>query len=75
MLKRVAILGSTGSIGKNALRVIDSLNSLPDKAARYEVFALTAHSNVELLATQAARHKPRFLAITDPDRLPEPDHG
>jgi 1-deoxy-D-xylulose-5-phosphate reductoisomerase len=52
-------LGSTGSIGKNALRVIDSLG--PD----YAVVALSAHSSVELLAEQARRYRPRFVAITD----------
>jgi 1-deoxy-D-xylulose-5-phosphate reductoisomerase len=59
MVKRIAILGSTGSIGKNALRVIDSLG--PD----YAVVALSAHSSVELLAEQARRYRPRFVAITD----------
>ena len=61
MTKRIAILGSTGSIGKNALRVIDSLGP------QYEVVALSAHSSVELLAEQARRYKPGFVAITNPD--------
>jgi 1-deoxy-D-xylulose-5-phosphate reductoisomerase len=59
--KRIAILGSTGSIGKNALRVIDSLGP------QYEVIALSAHSSVELLAEQARRYKPGFVAITNSD--------
>jgi len=59
--KQIAILGSTGSIGKNALRVIDSLGP------KYEVVALSAHSSVELLAEQARRYKPEFVAITNPD--------
>jgi 1-deoxy-D-xylulose-5-phosphate reductoisomerase len=57
--KRIAILGSTGSIGKNALRVIDSLGP------EYEIIALSAHSKVELLAEQARRYKPGFVAITN----------
>ncbi|MCP4614617.1 MAG: 1-deoxy-D-xylulose-5-phosphate reductoisomerase [Planctomycetes bacterium] len=61
MTKQIAILGSTGSIGKNALRVIDALG--PD----YSVIALSAHSNVELLAEQARLYKPKFVAITNPD--------
>ncbi len=61
MTKRIAILGSTGSIGKNALRVIDSLGP------QYEVIALSAHSSVELLAEQARRYKPGFVAITNSD--------
>jgi len=59
--KRIAILGSTGSIGKNALRVIDSLGP------QYKVVALSAHSNVDLLAEQAMRYKPDFVAITNSD--------
>jgi len=59
--KRIAILGSTGSIGRNALRVIDSLGP------QYEVVALSAHSSVELLAEQARRYKPGFVAITNSD--------
>lgn len=61
MTKRIAILGSTGSIGRNALRVIDSLGP------QYEVVALSAHSSVELLAEQARRYKPGFVAITNSD--------
>jgi 1-deoxy-D-xylulose-5-phosphate reductoisomerase len=66
MTKRIAILGSTGSIGKNALRVIDGLNALSEKI-RFEVVALTAHSNFELLAQQARKYKPKFVCITNPD--------
>jgi len=73
--KHIAILGSTGSIGKNALRVIDSLNSslvargssLDEKQPQYEIVALSAHSSVELLAEQVRRYKPRFAAITNTD--------
>ncbi len=61
MTKQIAILGSTGSIGKNALRVIDSLGP------QYEVVALSAHSNVELLAEQARRYRPGFVAVTNSD--------
>ena len=65
MTKRIAILGSTGSIGKNALRVIDSLGP------EYEIIALSAHSKVELLAEQAMRYKPEFVAITNSDYAEE----
>jgi len=75
MAKRIAILGSTGSIGKNALRVIDALNSLlvagrsslDKEQPQYEIVALSAHSSYELLAEQARRYKPRFVAITNAD--------
>ena len=61
MVKRIAILGSTGSIGKNALRVIDALGP------QYRIVALSAHSSVQLLAEQARRYKPKFVAITNAD--------
>jgi len=61
MVKRIAILGSTGSIGKSALRVIDALGP------GYAVTALSAHSNAQLLAEQARRYKPKLLAITNTD--------
>jgi 1-deoxy-D-xylulose-5-phosphate reductoisomerase len=81
MVRRIAILGSTGSIGKNALRVIDSLNSsakgetspkggsLDEEQPQYEIAALSAHSSIELLAEQVRRYKPRFAAITNTDFL------
>jgi 1-deoxy-D-xylulose-5-phosphate reductoisomerase len=59
--KQITILGSTGSIGKNALRVIDSLGP------EYKIAALSAHSKVELLAEQARQYKPEFVAITNSD--------
>ena len=59
MLKRgIAILGSTGSIGRQALEVI-ALH--PD---RFFVTALTAHQNAELLFQQARIFKPRLAALT-----------
>ena len=61
MVKKIAILGSTGSIGTNALRVIEALG--PD----YQIAALSAHSNIELLARQAKKFKPKFIAVTNPD--------
>ncbi len=59
MSQGIAILGSTGSIGRNTLRVIDALGP------EYRVVGLSAHSNVELLAQQARRYRPRFAAVTD----------
>ncbi len=65
MAKRIAILGSTGSIGTSALKVIDSLNS--QGGQQYEIVALSAHSKYELLAEQVKKYKPKFAAITDAD--------
>ncbi|OHB55983.1 MAG: 1-deoxy-D-xylulose-5-phosphate reductoisomerase [Planctomycetes bacterium GWF2_50_10] len=61
MPRNIAILGSTGSIGKNALRVIESLG--PDN---YRVLALTAHNSVDLLIEQCRIFKPAYVAITNP---------
>ena len=54
----VAILGSTGSIGCNTLRVIESLTT-----ARMRVVALAAGSNVERLADQIATHLPEVVSV------------
>jgi len=59
--KKIAILGSTGSIGRNALRVIEALGP------QYQIMALSAHRNVRLLAEQARRHRPGFVAVTNTD--------
>ncbi len=61
MVKRVAILGSTGSVGKNTLRVIDALRPA------YQVVALSANTRVKLLAEQAKRYKPKVIAIANAD--------
>ncbi len=65
MIKKIAILGSTGSIGKNALRVIEALGP------QYQISALSAHSNVELLAEQTKKYKPQFVAVTNKDFITE----
>ena len=54
----VAILGSTGSIGCNSLRVIESLT-----ASRMRVVALAAGTNVERLADQIATHLPEVVSV------------
>ncbi len=59
MSKKVAILGSTGSIGCNTLAVIEAL--APD----YEVVALSAHSQTDLLVAQATQCRPQYVAITE----------
>jgi 1-deoxy-D-xylulose-5-phosphate reductoisomerase len=65
MVKKIAILGSTGSIGKNALRVIDALGP------KYKIFALSAHSNIQLLAEQTKKYRPQFVAVTNTDFITE----
>lgn len=59
--KRIAILGSTGSIGTQALEVI----GLHEEYFQVEV--LTANQNADLLIQQAARFRPNAVVIADPD--------
>ncbi|MBV8208047.1 MAG: 1-deoxy-D-xylulose-5-phosphate reductoisomerase, partial [Acidobacteria bacterium] len=56
-MKRIAILGSTGSIGRSTLNVVEAF---PD---RFSVTALAAGSNVALAAEQARRWKPRMVSM------------
>jgi len=58
-MKRIAILGSTGSIGRSTLSVAESY---PD---RFEVVTLAAGSNVEAAFEQAVRWEPRILSLAD----------
>ena len=62
-MKRLAIVGSTGSIGQNTLRVVEHLSD------RFRVFALAANSTVDLLAEQTAAFHPSVVAITDATRV------
>ncbi len=62
MKKRIAILGSTGSIGKQTLEVIQSH---PDY---FEVEVLTAQNNADLLIEQAKKFKPNAVVIANEDR-------
>ncbi len=59
MKKRIAILGSTGSIGVNALKVIASLRD------KYEITALSADSNIKALSRQARILDPKVLCVRD----------
>ena len=59
MAKRISILGSTGSIGRNALNVIDNLRE------DFEVTYLTANSNYKLLIKQALKYRPKAVNIVD----------
>jgi len=63
--KRIAILGSTGSVGKQALEVI---NTFPDK---FEIEVLTAYQNAALLVEQAKRFNPNVVVIGNDDYFEE----
>src|ERR1051326_8507170 len=56
-MKRIAILGCTGSIGCSTLNVIES------HPERFQVVALAAGSNLELALQQAQRWKPKVLSV------------
>ncbi len=57
--KRIAILGSTGSIGRQALEVIEEQSTL------YEAYVLTANNSADLLIEQARRHHPAAVVIAN----------
>src|SRR5262249_29681371 len=60
-LRRVVVLGSTGSIGVNCLEVINHLSD------RLEAVGLSAHSNWQALFEQAKQFLPRWACITNPE--------
>ncbi len=63
--KKIAILGSTGSIGTQALEVIE------EHADKLQVEVLTANSNAELLIAQAIKFKPNTVVIVDETKFKE----
>ncbi len=59
-MKKIAILGSTGSVGRNALEVIRDLDN-------YDVFALYGGNNISLLVTQAEEFNPLYVGSFFPE--------
>lgn len=53
--RKISIIGSTGSIGTQALEVIEKLQD------KFEIIALAGGSNVELLKKQAEKFKPKYI--------------
>ncbi|MCP5062747.1 MAG: 1-deoxy-D-xylulose-5-phosphate reductoisomerase [Ignavibacteriae bacterium] len=64
-MKKILLLGSTGSIGVSTLDVIRSFKD------KFEVFALTANSNIELLEQQVAEFNPKFVVVRNEDKYDE----
>ena len=64
-LKHIAILGSTGSIGRNCLSVI---HNLPD---RFSITYLTTNTNIELLQNQITHFHPRGVVVLDEAKAAE----
>ena len=65
MTKSISILGSTGSIGENTLKVVDHLSS------EFKVKYLTAGKNAEKLVDQALKYQPQTVAILDIEKFDE----
>lgn len=61
--RKISILGSTGSIGTQALEVIDKLKD------RIEIIALAAGDNVELLNEQIKKFKPKYACCSSPEKI------
>jgi 1-deoxy-D-xylulose-5-phosphate reductoisomerase len=62
-MRRISILGSTGSIGQSALAVVDA------HADRLQVVGLAAGGNADLLAAQIAKYRPRIAAMATADAV------
>ena len=58
-MKQISVLGSTGTIGINTLAVIEA------NAELYEVFALTANTNLALLEQQCRVFRPRYAVLRE----------
>ena len=67
-MKRIVVLGSTGSIGVNTLKVVEEH---PDK---FQVVGLAAQANIERLAGQVHAFRPKAVALRDASRLKEFRH-
>lgn len=63
-MKRIAILGATGSVGSSTLDLVER------EPERFDVVALTAASNVDALADAARRTNAELAVIADPEKLP-----
>ena len=57
--KQIAVLGSTGSIGQSAIKVIQAIDEL-------QLTAISGHQNIAALVEQAIEHQPAFVVATDP---------
>lgn len=60
-MKQIAILGSTGSIGRQTLAVVEAM------AERFGVVALAAGNNAEELTQQVLRHRPELVSVATPE--------
>ena len=63
MKRKISILGSTGSIGRQALEVIEKLGD------KFEIIALAGGGNTELLNQQISKFKPKYASATDKNAI------
>jgi 1-deoxy-D-xylulose-5-phosphate reductoisomerase len=64
-MKRISILGSTGSIGRQCLSVVESLPH------DFEIVGLAAGSNIRLVAEQIEKHHPKVVSLGTPEAAAE----
>jgi 1-deoxy-D-xylulose-5-phosphate reductoisomerase len=64
IMKKISLLGSTGSIGSNTLRVISEFSD------EMEVFALAAGRNLPALAEQVIKYRPSLVSVSEPEDIP-----
>jgi len=70
--RKIAILGSTGSVGRQSLRVIERFPDL------FDVYGLSCQHNVELLSLQVEKYRPKLAVVADPQsflRFKNPPNG
>lgn len=65
MKRKLAILGSTGSIGTQALEVVDANPDL------FEVYAITGNNQIDLLINQARKFMPEVVVVANEEKYPE----
>ena len=58
-MRKIGILGSTGSIGTQTLEVIEAIDE------QFQIVYLTANNNVELLIKQVEKFNPKYICIGD----------
>lgn len=64
-MKKLTILGSTGSIGESTLKIVDNLNP------EFKVVALAAHKNIDKLEQQIKKYHPEIVAVYDSQKAQE----
>ena len=69
MKKRITVLGSTGSIGTQTLEVIGN------HPEAFELIAITAGKNIDLLIKQALKYLPQFVVIADEEKYRDVDNN